>query len=76
MIKASIRLHSKEILRHTNSVHEGLKYICDQCEYKVIKQRNHKKHKQSVYEGVTCNCDQCEYNATNLGNLDTQENCL
>ena len=47
--------------RHMQAVHEGLRYNCDQCEYKAIRQSSLTSHIQAVHEGVRYKCDQCEY---------------
>ena len=51
------------------SVHEGIKYHCDQCDYKATLKSNLKKHNMSIHEGIKYQCDQCDYKATQKGNL-------
>ena len=40
------------IKTHKMSVHEGIKYQCDQCDYKATYNGNIKKHKMSVHQGI------------------------
>ena len=49
--KASQQGHLKT---HQMSVHEGVKYSCNQCDYKFSKQGNLKTHKLSVHERASC----------------------
>ena len=49
---------------HIQSVHEGLIYACDQCDYRARSKGCLKKHIQSVHEGLRFACDQCDYRAT------------
>ena len=39
-------------------MHEGIKYNCDQCEYKTTEQGHLRKHKRSIHEGVKNNTQQ------------------
>ena len=45
------------------SVHENIKYLCNQCEYKATRKGHLKTHEMSVHENIKYPCDQCEYNA-------------
>merc|ERR1712082_589801 len=45
--------------KHKESVHEGVKYQCNQCHYQATQQSSLKKHKESVHEGVKYQCNQC-----------------
>ena len=56
---------------HIQSVHEGLIYACDQCDYRARTKGSLKKHIQSVHEGLRFACDQCDYRATTQGHLAT-----
>ena len=40
---------TQKLIIHKKSKHEGIKYLCDQCEYKSRKQ------------GITYDCDNCKY---------------
>ena len=39
-------------MRHIQSVHEGVKYVCSQCYHQATQQSNLARHIQSVHEGV------------------------
>ena len=51
------------------SIHEGIKYECDQCGHKAARKGDLKRHKMSVHEGVKYQCNQCDYEASRQGNL-------
>ena len=51
------------------SVHDGIKYQCDHCDYKATTQYNLKKHKMSVHEVIKYQCDICGYKAVQKGTL-------
>ena len=50
-------------------VNKGVRYSCDQCEFKTTKQNNLTLHQQSKHEGIRYSCDQCEYKATTPSSL-------
>ena len=52
------------------SVHEEVRYSCDQCDYKAANKRTLKRHIDSVHRDVRYSCDQCDYKATQKGTLD------
>ena len=51
------------------SVHENVKYACDQCDYQAKQQRHLYQHIQSKHEGVKFACDQCDHQATRQSHL-------
>ena len=51
------------------SVHENVKYACNQCESKFTENSSLKTHKMSVHENVKYPCNQCEFKATKPGDL-------
>ena len=55
---------------HKQSVHEGVKYPCRQCDYKATSKGNLTQHKRVVHEGVKYPCRQCDHKATSKGHLD------
>ena len=59
----------KEQLRHTRSIHKGVKLSCDQCDYKATQKGNLLKHIKAIHEGIKFSCDQCSYMATRKGSL-------
>ena len=50
--------------RHTQAVHNGIKYFCELCECHAITEGDFKKHKESIHKGVKYSCDQCEHQKT------------
>ena len=54
---------------HIQSVHRGVKYACDQCDYQSAKPSNLNRHIQSRHEGVRYPCNQCYYKTADKGNL-------
>ena len=67
---------SNSLFRHIASVHDGVKFQCDQCDYKTTDSRYLKQHKASehevkltIHEGVRFPCDQCDYEATTSSSL-------
>ena len=55
--------------KHIESIHEGFKYGCDQCDYQATQQINLKRHIESKHEGVKYACDQCDYQASRKDKL-------
>ena len=47
--------------RHIKSKHEGVKYPCNQCDYKATGKRHLPQHVKSQHEGVKYPCNQCNY---------------
>ena len=45
---------------HIQSIHEGVRYDCNQCEYQATTQSNLKVHIKSLHEGAEYACDQCD----------------
>ena len=67
--KVSVLTQIGYCLKHTMSVHEGIKYKCDYCEYKAVQKGNLKRHTMSVHEGIKYQCDHYEFKATTQGNF-------
>jgi len=56
---------SKKTLKiHIESVHEHVRYPCDQCEFQATTTWDLKRHTATVHEGVRYHCDQCEFKST------------
>ena len=53
-----------DLKRHMKSFHDGVKYSCKYCDYKVIEKGNLQQHAQSINDGVTYSCEYCDYKAT------------
>ena len=55
--------------KHIQTVHDGVKYPCDQCEKQFTQQSNLNKHILSPHEGIKYPCGQCTKQFTELGSL-------
>ena len=66
----------KALVQHIGSKHEGVKYVCNQCEYQATEQGSLKRHKQAMHEGVKYSCNQCEYQATQQAHLTTHRQAI
>ena len=57
----TIAIMIKVIWLDTNSPkHEGVRYECDECDYKAITRGYLTTHKQSIHEGLRYECDECD----------------
>ena len=45
---------------HIKSVHEGIRFSCEQCDYKATSRANLKKHVQGRHAARTLPCDYCD----------------
>ena len=45
------------------SVHEGVTYSCEHCDYKAKQKSDLLRHVQSLHEAVTYSCEHCDYKA-------------
>ena len=57
---------------HVKSVHDGVKYNCERCDYKATTKSSlcmYIVHVQSIHEGVKYNCKICDYKATQASDL-------
>ena len=55
------RIRDKSTLtKRKRSVHEGVKYACNQCDYNATKQSHLTAHIQSMHDGVMFACDLCD----------------
>ena len=57
------------MLTHYRSIHEGIKYPCNHCDYQATGSDNLTTHIQSKHEGIKYPCDRCDYQATQKSNL-------
>ena len=71
VIIVAIKLQRNQchLTRHIQSLHEGVKYACNQCGYQATKQGNLTTHIQSKHEGVKYACYQCDQQFTAQGSL-------
>ena len=51
----------RTLLKHVESKHEGVKFLCDQCNYKATQKGHLKAHIQSKHENVKFHCDKCDF---------------
>ena len=57
------------MVTHYRSVHEGIKYPCNLCDYQATTQGSLQTHIKSVHEGIKYACNQCDYQAKRQDNL-------
>ena len=60
---------SVTVSRRIKSKHKGVKFPCDQCNYKATQRGHLLRHIKSIHDGVKFPCDQCDYKATQKGDL-------
>ena len=48
---------------------KGVKFPCDQCDYRATKKCNLLTHINSIHRGFQLLCGQCDYKATQKGHL-------
>ena len=53
---------------HIKSVHEEVKYKCNQCDFTFTDTSNLRRHIQSKHEEVKYGCNQCDYKAYTQSN--------
>ena len=51
------------VSQHDKSVHEGVCYTCEQCNFKTKTKYNLKQHLKSIHDGVYFKCEQCDLKA-------------
>ena len=69
-ISANISQLGGNILReHIRSIHKGICYLCNQCEYQATLTQYLRKHIQSIHEGFRHVCNQCDYKSTTNGSI-------
>ena len=54
---------------HIASVHEGVRYSCDQCSYKAKSTRLVNQHHALKHLGIKYPCNECDYKGTTNGSL-------
>ena len=55
----SLLVKNSIMVNYKKSIHEGVTYDCDQCEYQATTKGHLTTHKQSRHVGIRYNCDQC-----------------
>ena len=61
----------RHLSTHIKSIHEGVKFPCNQCDYKATQKGNLMTHIKSRHQGVIFPCNLCDYKATQKSNLMT-----
>ena len=51
-------------MRHNQSLHDGVMFSFDQCDYKATLKGSLAKHLKSIHKGLKFSCDQCDYKAS------------
>ena len=49
------------MMRHYKSVHEGIKYPCNECDYEATLRSNLKNHMEAMHGNNILTCYQCDY---------------
>ena len=64
-----IKYHSEKgsLKKHTSSIHENVKHLCNQCDYQATTQSNLTQHIEHKHEGVKYACKQCDYQGSMYG---------
>ena len=60
----SYSLCARSLYTHIKGAHEGLKYYCNDCDYKATHRGTLTTHIKAVHEGLKYLCNDCEYKAT------------
>ena len=61
---------------HRQSVHEGIKYPCDQCEYKATAMGSLRRHYNAIHSGHKYPCSECEHVSNTPANLKYHHNTV
>ena len=64
------------LLTHLKSIHKGVKYPCDQCDFKGTDKSSLLRHLNSKHKGVKYPSDQCDFQATQNSSLLTHLNSI
>ena len=46
------------------SIHDGVKYNCEYCDYNATNKGSLTQHVKSIHDGVKYRCEYCDYKAT------------
>ena len=61
---------------HTNSIHDGIKYPCNQCEYTGNRKDNLTTHVDSICKVVHLKCNQCDLTLAGKSSLEGHINAV
>ena len=53
--------HKRDMVRHYRSVHEGIKYPCNQCDYQATQQSHLQTHIAAKHSDNILQCEFCDY---------------
>ena len=65
----SFKQEDNQVYNHIQSVHDGVKYPCTQCEYQASEKPNLYRHMNSIHHGINYPCSICDYKASFKDNL-------
>ena len=57
--------------RHIQSVHEGIRYSCNQCDLQFTRKGSLNLHIKTIHEGLKFPCNQCDQQFTQKGSVET-----
>ena len=59
------------LTEHEQSMHQGIKYNCEECGYQASTKSHLTRHKKSIHEEMKYNCNSCDYQAKRKSHLTT-----
>ena len=71
--KRIVYIFSIYLITHKNSLHEKIKYKCDQCDKEFNFASGRNKHVKSFHKQERYQCSLCDYQATDKGYLGTHK---
>ena len=75
MMKLGIHVFIANIKQHFGkTIHKGVNYSCEFCEYKASVKSNLKTHVESIHNGFRYSCNKYEYKASQRHSLSTHIN--
>jgi len=60
----NLTIQRSNLRTHIISVHEGMMFPCESCDYLATEKSNLRKHIKSIHEGIRFSCESCEYLST------------
>ena len=69
---------SNKLLLHIKSIHKGIKYSCNQCDFRATFESNLQRHIKTKHEELKSQwqCDQCEYKTSDSSNLNRHKKSM